>query len=46
MVAREVVEMVASEAARRCFTNFLAFRGAEARDCTIWGREVRYLTCG
>jgi len=45
MVDREVVEIVALEAARQCFANFLAFRGTEARDCTIWRRVVKDLAC-
>jgi len=45
MVDREVVEIVVLEAARQCFASFLASRGTEARDCTIWRRVVKDLAC-
>jgi len=45
MVDGEVVEIVTSEVARQCCANFLAFRGTEASDRTIWRRVVKDLAC-
>ena len=38
--------IVASETVRRCFEIFLAFRGVEARDSTIWRRVAQDLKGG